>query len=39
VLCLQALPDGRIISGAEENKIIIWDGTPIPHSKAAGGAS
>ena len=28
VACLQALPDGRIVSGSGDNTIRIWDGTP-----------
>ena len=34
VLCLQALPDGRIVSGGHDHTIRIWDGEEIP-----GGAS
>ena len=29
VFCLQALPDGRIVSGSADNTIRIWDGTPV----------
>ena len=29
VTCLQALPDGRIVSGSRDATLLIWDGTPI----------
>jgi len=29
VFCLQALPDGRIVSGSRDATLLIWDGTPI----------
>ena len=29
VKCLQALPDGRIVSGSEDKTLRVWDGTPV----------